>query len=170
MTRILVVDDDPSVCQSIRIILRRNGYQVVTAEGAEVGLEALSRTPFDLLIVDVFMPQMHGFESVRIFHQRAPRLPLIAISGYAFTDIAADTPDFLSLAIELGAWRCLRKPFMSAALLFLIEECLEEARRGAGPNRVGGAALHAVPNRQSQVSTAMSMNARTLADNSRDAG
>jgi DNA-binding NtrC family response regulator len=170
MTRILVVDDDPSVCQSIRIILRRNGYHVVTADGAEAGLAALERTRFDLMIVDVFMPQMHGFESIRIFHRRAPRLPLVAISGYAFTDIAADTPDFLSLAIELGAWRCLRKPFMSAALLFVIKESLQEARSGSVPLRAEGAGLHLKPNRQSETSAATSMNARTLADNSREVG
>jgi CheY-like chemotaxis protein len=127
MTRILVVDDDESVCQSIRALLKRNGFEVTTADCAETGLLALDRWSFDLMIVDIFMPHMHGFESVRIFHQRMPRVPLIAISGYAFAEADSMAPNFLSLAIELGAWRCLRKPFMSAALLFVIKECLAEA-------------------------------------------
>jgi DNA-binding NtrC family response regulator len=159
MTRILVVDDDPSVCQSIRIVLRRNGYHVVTADGAEAGLELLDSTAFDLLIVDVCMPQMHGFESIRIFHHRAPQIPLVAISGYAFADSGDDTPNFLSMAIELGAWRCMRKPFMSAALLYVVKECLEEARLGT----------HPTSNRQSQA-PATSMKVRTLADSKRDVG
>lgn len=129
MARILVVDDDPLVRQSIGMVLRRKGHDVVTADGAETGLEALDHAMFDLLIVDVLMPQMHGFESIRIFHRHAPHIPLIAISAYAFE--ALDSPNFLSMAIELGAWRCLRKPFMSAALLFVVAECLEEARLGA---------------------------------------
>jgi CheY-like chemotaxis protein len=49
------------------------------------GLAALDEASFDLMIVDIFMPHMRGFESIRIFHQRAPTVPLIAISGYAFS-------------------------------------------------------------------------------------
>jgi len=128
MTRILVVDDEPSVCVSIRVLLNRNGYDVTTADGADSGLEALGRETFHLMIVDIFMPHMHGFEAVRIFHQRAPNIPLIAISGYAFSELDGHAPDFLSVAIELGAWRCLRKPFTSAALLFVVRECLQEAK------------------------------------------
>jgi CheY-like chemotaxis protein len=128
MPRILVVDDEPSVCLSISALLKRNGYEVTTADGAESGLQALSSKTFDLMIVDIFMPQMHGFEAVRIFHQRAPKVPMIAISGYAFAETERPAPDFLSMAIELGAWRCLRKPFTTAALLFVVKECLNEAK------------------------------------------
>ncbi|NVN87727.1 MAG: response regulator [Rhodopseudomonas sp.] len=128
MSRILVVDDEPSVCASISALLSRNGYEVTTADGADTGLQALAGASFDLMIVDIFMPHMHGFEAVRIFHQRAPKVPLVAISGYAFAETDRLAPDFLSMAIELGAWRCLRKPFTSAALLFVVRECLNEAK------------------------------------------
>ena len=77
------------------------------------------------------MSHMHGFESIRIFHERAPAIPLIAMSGYAFTNLNSPTPDFLRMAIELGATRCLRKPFTPMALLTVIkvsrEKCLAEA-------------------------------------------
>jgi CheY-like chemotaxis protein len=63
------------------------------------------------MIVDIFMPHMRGFESVRVFHQRAPMVPLIAISGYVFAEQRTPAPDFLRMALELGATRCLRKPF-----------------------------------------------------------
>lgn len=97
------------------------------ADGGETGLRALKDASFDLMIVDIFMPHMRGFESVRIFHERAPAIPLVAMSGYAFANIDSPAPDFLRMALELGAARCLRKPFTPAALLMVINECLAEA-------------------------------------------
>ena len=128
MPRILVVDDDPLVCKAIEVFLERNNFEVVVADGGEEGLRALEGTAFDLMIVDIFMPHMRGFESIRIFHERAPTIPLIAMSGYAFANLNAPAPDFLRMALELGASRCLRKPFTPAALKMAIDECLSEAR------------------------------------------
>ena len=115
MKRILVVDDDPLICSAIHAWLEERGFTVVVADGGETGLRALDGSTFDLMIVDIFMPHMHGFESVRVFHQRAPTVPLIAISGYVFAEQRTPAPDFLSMALELGATRCLRKEslFMS---------------------------------------------------------
>jgi CheY-like chemotaxis protein len=76
------------------------------------------------MIVDIFMPHMRGFESIRIFHERALAVPLIAMSGYAFANANSPAPDFLRMAIELGATRCLHKPFTPAALLMTVNECL----------------------------------------------
>ena len=126
MKRILVVDDDPLVSLSIQLTLERAGFQAVLADGGVTGLHALEAQRFDAMIVDIFMPEMRGFESVRVFHQRAPDVPLIAISGYAFAHHSAPAPDFLRMAIELGATRCLRKPFTPAALLAVIAESLAE--------------------------------------------
>jgi CheY-like chemotaxis protein len=71
---------------------------------------------------------MRGFESIRIFHERAPSVPLIAMSGYAFANLDSPAPDFLRMALELGATRCLRKPFTPVALLTVINECLADIR------------------------------------------
>ena len=125
--RILVVDDDPLVCSAIRVWLEQRGFTVVVADGGETGLSALDSATFDLMIVDIFMPHMHGFESVRVFHQRAPSVPLIAISGYVFAEQRMPAPDFLSMALELGATRCLRKPFTPKTLLSVIDTCLLES-------------------------------------------
>ena len=128
MPQILVVDDDPLVRKAIEVYLERNNFEVVVADGGEEGLRALEGTAFDLMIVDIFMPHMRGFESIRIFHERAPAVPLIAMSGYAFANLTSPAPDFLRMALELGASRCLRKPFTPAALRMAIDECLSEAR------------------------------------------
>jgi CheY-like chemotaxis protein len=128
LPRVLVVDDDPMVCIAIELYLERQDFQVTIADGGETGLRALVSASFDLMIVDIFMPHMRGFESIRVFHERAPAIPLIAMSGYAFANANSPAPDFLRMALELGASRCLRKPFAPAALLSEINECLAEAR------------------------------------------
>ena len=128
MTRVLIVDDDPLVCAAIEIYLERHGFDVTIADGGEAGLRALEDACFDLMLVDIFMPHMRGFESIRIFHERAPTVPLVAMSGYAFANLDAPAPDFLRMALELGATRCLRKPFTPGALLAVVNECLVEAR------------------------------------------
>lgn len=128
MVRILVVDDDPMVCMAIEVYLARHKFEVVVADGGEAGLRALEDDGFDVMLVDIFMPHMRGFESIRIFHERAPSVPLIAMSGYAFANLNAPAPDFLRMALELGASRCLRKPFTPDALLTAINDCLAEAQ------------------------------------------
>jgi CheY-like chemotaxis protein len=116
MRRILVVDDDPHICLAIRTWLKRYGFRVSVADGGTNGLLALDNSTFDLMIVDIFMPHMRGFESIRMFHDHAPTVPLIAISGYAFSGLEASSPDFLRMALRLGATRCLRKPFRPTTL------------------------------------------------------
>jgi CheY-like chemotaxis protein len=104
------------------------------------GLAALDDFAFDLMIVDIFMPDMRGFEPIRTFHQRAPAVPPIAISGYAFSGPETDNLACLKMARGLGATRCLHKPFRPATLLGVIDACLSEAE----PHRRHAATLGAV--------------------------
>lgn len=130
MPRVLVVDDDPMVGAAIEVCLKRKGFDVTVADGGEAGMVALEERSFDVMLIDVFMPHMSGFESIRIFHERAPGIPIIAMSGYAFAN-AERAPDFLRMTLELGAARCLRKPFTPAALITTVNECLgQSAARG----------------------------------------
>ena len=146
MHRVLVVDDDPMVCMAIEVYLERHDFQVTIADGGEAGLRALEGASFDLMIIDIFMPHMRGFEAIRLFHNHAPTVPLIAISGYAFSGSEASGPDFMRMALRLGATRCLRKPFRPTTLLGVIDECLSEAE----PNRRYVATLAAVTNAPSE--------------------
>jgi CheY-like chemotaxis protein len=126
MRRILVVDDDLNVCLAIQGWLNHYGYRVRTADGGAAGLTAIADSSFDLMLIDILMPQMRGFDSIKLFHERAPSVPLIAISGQAFSGAEPYGPDCVRLAIRLGATRCLRKPFRPATLLAVIDECLRE--------------------------------------------
>jgi CheY-like chemotaxis protein len=122
--RVLVVDDDPLVGGTIEVCLQHQGFDVTVADGGDAGMRALETSTFDVMLVDVFMPHMRGYESIRIFHERAPAIPLIAMSGYAFADLETPGPDFLRMTLEYGATACLRKPFAPATLLAAINECL----------------------------------------------
>ncbi|MGH6739995.1 MAG: response regulator [Bradyrhizobium sp.] len=126
MPHILVVDDDPMVCVAIEVCLQRQGFEVTVADGGEAGIQALETSTFDVMLVDIFMPHMRGFESIRVFHERAPTIPLIAMSGYAFASFDAPSPDFLRMTLELGAALCLRKPFTPNVLLAAVNECLSK--------------------------------------------
>lgn len=124
MSRILMVDDDILISRTVQFWLAQQGHVVIIAAGATDALERLRDSRFDLMIVDIFMPHMYGFDSVRLFHGEAPDLPLIALSGYAFAESHSPAPDFLRMALALGATRCIRKPFKPRDLLAIIENCL----------------------------------------------
>jgi CheY-like chemotaxis protein len=126
VARILVVDDDPAITRAIRRWLESRGCEITTADGGATGLCALHAAAFDVMIIDIFMPHMRGLESIRVFHQHAPSVPLIAISGYVFAELRTPAPDFLKMALDLGATRCLRKPFGPAVLLAAVDLCLAE--------------------------------------------
>jgi CheY-like chemotaxis protein len=120
------------VVAAIEVCLKRKGFDVTVADGGEAGLVALEDRSFDVMLIDVFMPHMSGFESIRIFHERAPEIPIIAMSGYAFAN-AERAPDFLRMTLELGAARCLRKPFTPEALIATVNECLGRSAASTNP-------------------------------------
>jgi CheY-like chemotaxis protein len=79
--RVLVIDDDAAVRATIKVILTARGFEVTGADSGPAGLSLLRQSPFDLLIVDVFMPGMDGVNTIKAVHQLNPNMPIIAISG-----------------------------------------------------------------------------------------
>src|SRR5438477_11973600 len=102
MTRILVIDDDDSVRLVLRTWLTREGYHVVLADSGEDGITIVQNSPVDAVIVDMVLPGMNGLETIRAIHDAAARPPVIAISGFAFSDALGDAPDFCDAAAKLG--------------------------------------------------------------------
>ena len=123
MARILVVDDDVLVRLAVKSMLEHVGHAVVLAECGHDGAAAIEAFAFDLAIVDVFMPGMNGLDTIRLFRQSAPNLPIIVISGYAFRHAGGPAPDFFRMAVDLGAAACLHKPFTPAQLLHAVQTC-----------------------------------------------
>ncbi len=130
MTRVLVIDDDRSVSAAIQTMLARQGYDTVLAPDAYAGIETFESSKFDLVMVDIFMPGMDGLETIKDFCERAPSVPIIAMSGFRFRGSVASVPDYLAMAAQLGATCCLRKPFSSQQLMVVINSCLDPAFTG----------------------------------------
>jgi len=128
MQRILVIDDDASVRTTITALLEHEGFEVFAAEDGRTGLEALDSTPFDAVIVDIFMSGMDGLETITALRRHAPTVPIIAMSGFMFRDSATPAPDFLAMATKLGAATSLHKPFRPRDLLAAVQECLHPQR------------------------------------------
>ncbi len=129
MASILIVDDDKAVQATVRLLLERAGHSVVAADNGRKGLALLEASEFDLLFLDIFMPGMDGFETMRLVHQVRPLIPIIVISGRPILSDEGGAPDFLTMATKLGAVSSLQKPFKPAALLAAVTDCLEAAKR-----------------------------------------
>lgn len=127
MATILVVDDDAAVQLTIRLLLERDGHSVVTADDGRKGVALCKTRAFDLLFLDIFMPGMDGFETMRLVRQHRPQIPIIAMSGRPVPPDADTSPDFLTMAIKLGAVSSLQKPFRPADLLAAVAKCLDAA-------------------------------------------
>ena len=119
--RILVVEDNDEALSILADVLRRDGHHVELATEGRQALAAQEQSPFDVLITDVFMPDADGVETVRAFHRNYPQTRVIAMSGHSGTKV-----DYLSLCLEVGADRVLRKPFDLEALQTALEEVLAQ--------------------------------------------
>jgi len=80
--RILVVDDEPYVCEALKMMLAIDGHEVFTATAALDALQLFDQRPFDLVITDYSMPGMKGDELAAAIKSRNPALPIIMISAY----------------------------------------------------------------------------------------
>ena len=126
MSRILVVDDDATIRESIRIALTSGGFDVVAVEGGEHALELFPRMACDGAIVDLLMPGMDGLETIRALRALSPGLPIVIMSGaLAHADVAA--PDFLRMACRLHGVARLAKPFTLAELLRTVRDSVAVA-------------------------------------------
>ena len=139
MMRVLVIEDDLSVGAAIQMILDREGCYAVHAADAHIGKKAFESSSFDLVIVDIFMPGISGLKTIAGFRQRAPTVPILAMSGFRFRDLMDPSLDFLRLAAEAGAAACLRKPFTPRELMSAVNASLDPAHPGSARiNRESG--------------------------------
>jgi CheY-like chemotaxis protein len=129
VARILIVDDEPAVQVTIRLLLERAGHSVVTAGDGRNGLAIFAAEAFDLLFLDIFMPGMDGLETMRRVRQQQPLIPIIVMSGRLMPSDSRSGPDFLTMATRLGAVRSLQKPFKPAEMLAAVAACLEIAKQ-----------------------------------------
>lgn len=122
-TRILIIDDDIGFRDLLRIHLSSAGYQVQVADDGVTGGRALLAHPPDLIVSDVNMPFLNGFELLSLLRADAETaaIPVILLSGRSDGDTMAK-------AVELGAADFLTKPVTRDQLLESIEACLSRNR------------------------------------------
>lgn len=121
MPRILVIDDQADVRAVIILTLHVKGFEAVGVGTAAAGLKTFEDSQFDIAIVDIFLQGTDGTDVIRALRDRAPDLPVVAISGV--------TPlDFLSGSPELNNVVCLQKPFRPTELLQAIAAARASAR------------------------------------------
>jgi len=122
--RILVVDDEDIVVRSCLRILADTGYTVDVARGGAEALRKIDETDYNVLLVDIMMPQINGLEVLQHVKQKRPGSEVIIFTGLSQTETALR-------AQELGAFAYLPKPFEPAELRDLIAGALERrAARG----------------------------------------
>ncbi|MEZ2145536.1 response regulator [Bradyrhizobium sp. DN5] len=120
MPRVLIIDDQKDVRAMVAIVLRVNRFEVVEAESGAAGLKAFAESSFDAAIVDIFLGDASGVDVIATLRERAPALPVVAVSGMT-------TLDFME-SPHLADVVCLQKPFRPNDLL----QALRKAQAAAG--------------------------------------
>jgi CheY-like chemotaxis protein len=118
MSHVLVIDDDPSVCEVVEQLLRSLGFSVTTTTNGRAALAAAGTQSFSAAIVDLCMPAMHGLEILQNLKSLSPRTKLIVMSG--LMSDCGGAPDFLGMAADLRGVARLPKPFGRQELINLL--------------------------------------------------
>lgn len=118
MARILIIDDENEIRESLRELLQASGYTVDTAKDGFEGLQQMRAAPADVVLCDMLMPY-GGIATIRVLRSEFPRAGIIAISGSAQRR--------LDLSVGIGAHEYLAKPFSGGQLLGLLDKLLAMA-------------------------------------------
>jgi two-component system, OmpR family, KDP operon response regulator KdpE len=128
-SRILVVDDEPAIRRFLRTSLSAQGFRIEEAAGGEAALELLRKTPIDVLVLDLGMPDIDGFEVIRRLRSSGSAIPIIILSSRADEKGKVE-------ALDLGADDYVTKPFGIDELLARIRAALRHRLQQQGEKPV----------------------------------
>lgn len=117
MAKILVIDDERAIRNTLKEILEFEGYEITLAENGKQGLEKALATEFDLIYTDIKMPEMDGIELLETLHAKVSA-PIVMISGHGNIETAVE-------ALKKGAWDFIEKPLDLNRLLVTTKNALE---------------------------------------------
>lgn len=120
--RILVADDDPSILGLITEILKRANYEVDTAANGKEALAKIERTRYDVVMLDLMMPGVSGFDVLARLPVRRPQPRFVVI-------MSAAPPDVIANAVSLNVFAALRKPFELGEIITTVRACIAETQR-----------------------------------------
>ena len=118
---ILVVDDESEIREGLEVLLKGEGYGVASAEDGESGLAKLEEHPFDLLLLDVSLPDRNGLDMLKEIRRRDPDLSVVLITAYGSIDMAR-------AAFKNGAMDYITKPWSNDELLAQVAQAVESRR------------------------------------------
>ncbi len=119
MKKVLVIDDEAIVRTSSKRTLAPEGFDVRLAESGKAGIELLEKEPFDVILLDLKMPDMSGIEVLKVIMERWPDTKVIIVTGYSTVDTAVE-------ALRLGAFNHIEKPFTPDSLLAAVQEVIDK--------------------------------------------
>jgi DNA-binding NtrC family response regulator len=128
--RILLIEDDPAIANTLRRILVDEGYEIVVETTGEAGLVRAKQNGFDVVITDLKLPGLSGLELVRELHPEQPRLPILMMTAHGTTETAIE-------AIQSGAFDYILKPFEMPELIKLVDQAVTASRMMSEPVQVG---------------------------------
>jgi two-component system KDP operon response regulator KdpE len=123
--KVLVVDDEPQIRRALRLVLRANGYQVTEVPAGEAALDALATADFDLMILDLMLPDLDGVEVCRRVREWS-QLPVVVLSAHGEEEVKVR-------ALDQGADDYVTKPFSAPELLARMRSALRRASVEASP-------------------------------------
>jgi len=118
-TRIIIIEDDRDILDSLKEIIKSDGYEVDTASNGEEGIKKCRANSFDLALLDIKLPGMDGTEVLEILHKEFPDMVKIMITGYPSLENAV-------ASLKKGADAYLMKPVNPSRLLEVIDKKLSE--------------------------------------------
>jgi twitching motility two-component system response regulator PilH len=122
---ILIVDDDDALAEVLSIRLSRQGFTTTTAESGEAALKLARAERPDLILLDLRLPDIDGFELCQqlVDDEQTSEIPVIIVSGM-------EQPDIIRRSRAAGCHYFVHKPYDPNALLTLIQQALDEAKQG----------------------------------------
>lgn len=119
---LLFVDDEPGILSALRRLFRPHGYRILIAESGQLGLAELEKTPVDLVISDMRMPEMDGAAFLKEVRQRWPQTIRILLTGYA------DVGSTVAAINEGEIYRYISKPWDDNEIVGIVRDALERNR------------------------------------------
>lgn len=115
---ILVIDDESGILETLRILLKKSGFYVQTAQGGSAGLEAIKSGTAEIVLTDVRMPQVGGLDILRAAHDQDPEIPVILMTAQASLQTAIQ-------AVNDGAFYYIQKPFTNDDMVAICQRAAE---------------------------------------------
>lgn len=121
MGKILIIEDDREIRNMLKIMVRRYGFSVQTAENGVEGVKMFRKTPSDIVITDIVMPEKEGLETILELREDFPEVKIIAISGGG----RHEANNYLQSAKDFGADYVFQKPFSQKEIVAAIKDLLK---------------------------------------------